>query len=304
VAEVRLPRSLVSLFPGMPRHLDIAADDLAGLVATIDARYPGFRDRVCDPGPRLREHVNVFVDGRRAELDAPLAERSVVHILPAISGGAQDGEADVGGVTPAVGVAPVVGVAPDGREYVHPETATQWHAWLAANHARPTGVWLVAWKTRTGRPRMGHEAAVEEALAWGWVDSTAGRIDEEREAVWMSPRRKGSGWSRSNKERIARLEAEGRLMPAGRAAVEQAMADGSWTRLDEVEDLVVPPDLAAAFEARPGARARWDGFSRSVKRAGLAWIVSARRPETRERRVNVVADAADRGERVTQWPPR
>jgi uncharacterized protein YdeI (YjbR/CyaY-like superfamily)/molybdopterin converting factor small subunit len=293
MAEVHLPRSLVSLFPGMPRRLEVAAGDLVELMTAIDARFPGFRDRICEPGPRLREHLNVFVDGQRAPLDATLGEHAVVHILPAVSGGAGPDEG------PAT-----VGVAPDGREYVHPETVAQWHAWLAANHARPTGVWLAGWKMRTGRPRMGYEAAVEEALAWGWVDSTAGRIDEEREAVWMSPRRRGSGWSRPNKERIARLEAQGRLTPAGRAAVERAVADGSWTRLDEVEDLVVPPDLASAFEARPGARAHWEAFPRSVKRGDLQRIVEARRPETRQRRVTEIADAAQRGERAAQWRPR
>ena len=182
-------------------------------------------------------------------------------------------------------------------EQVHPETVEEWRAWLEANHDRPNGVWLVQWKSSTGRPRLTYEEAIVEALAVGWVDSTGGTIDAERSRLWFSPRRRGSGWARTNKERIARLEAEGRLRPAGRRAVEQAMADGSWTLLDSVESLIVPDDLATAFDRRPGARGTWDAFPRSVRHAALAWIAQAKRPETRDRRVEEVASAAAHGER-------
>ena len=285
MALVHLPRSLVALFPDAPRRIDIPAADLAALVSALDARYPGMWDRLCQPGPRFREHINVYVDGQRASLEATLDDRSVVHIIPAVSGGA------VSAAEPG-----------DAAEHVHPESVAEWRAWLAANHARRSGVWLVAWKARSGRPRMSYEEAVEEALAWGWIDSRAGRLDEERETIWMSPRRRGSVWSRSNKERVARLEAEGRMTEAGRAAVERARADGSWTILDAVEDLHVPRDLEAALAARPGARERWEAFPPSARRALLAWIVMAKRDETRLRRVQETAEAAERGERANERP--
>src|SRR5688572_1203110 len=218
------------MFPDAPRRLDVQAADMTALVVALDQRYPGMWDRLCEPGPRFREHINAFVDGERVTIAAPLTSDSVVHIIPAVSGG-----------------------APDDGERVHAESVAAWHAWLAANHPRTRGVWLVSWKSHTGRPRMTYEEAVIEALAWGWIDSKASRLDEDREMIWYSPRRKGSDWSRSNKERVARLEADGRMTPAGRAAIEQSQADGSWTRLDDAEDLVVSPDLAAAFAARPGA---------------------------------------------------
>ena len=189
-------------------------------------------------------------------------------------------------------------------EQVHPETVGEWRAWLEANHDRPDGVWFVQWKSSTGRPRLTYEEAITEALAVGWVDSTGGTIDSERSRLWFSPRRRGSGWARTNKERIARLEAEGRLRPAGRRAIEEAKADGSWTLLDAVEDLVVPDDLVAAFDRRAGARQTWDAFPRSVRRAALAWILEAKRPETRARRVEEVASAAARGERPAPAQPR
>ena len=183
------------------------------------------------------------------------------------------------------------------REQLHVETTEQWRAWLHANADRGEGVWVVTWKKATGRPAPGYDELVCEALTVGWIDSTAGTVDAERSMLWFAPRKRGSGWSRPNKERLARLEAEGRMQPRGTAVVEAAKADGSWALLDDVEDLVVPPDLAAAFDARPGSRETWEAFPRSVKREHLVRLVTAKRPATREARVAQIADAAARGER-------
>jgi uncharacterized protein YdeI (YjbR/CyaY-like superfamily) len=189
-----------------------------------------------------------------------------------------------------------VGIA-DG-EQVHPETVEQWRGWLRDNADRGVGVWLVQWKKATGRPALTYEQQVEEALCVGWIDSTAGTVDAERAKLWFAPRKAGSGWSRPNKQRVERLEREGRIQPRGRAVLDAAQADGSWTLLDDVEALVVPPDLTAAFAARPGSRVAWEAFPRSVKRSHLEWIVLAKRPATRDKRVTTVADAAARGERA------
>lgn len=113
--------------------------------------------------------------------------------------------------------------------------------------------------------------------------------------LWYSPRRKGSVWARSNRERVARLEAEGRMTEAGRAAVEAAKADGSWTILVPVEELVVPDDLAAAFDARAGAWEHWESFTPSARRPYLFWIVTARRDSTRARRVAETAERVANG---------
>ena len=133
----------------------------------------------------------------------------------------------------------------DEAEELHFTTAAEWRAWLAEHHGQPEGVWLVQYKPRTGKPAIDYEDAVCEALCFGWIDSTYRRIDDERGALWWSPRRKGSMWARTNKARVERLEAEGRMTDAGRAAIERAEADGSWTILEPVEDLIVPDDLAA-----------------------------------------------------------
>jgi uncharacterized protein YdeI (YjbR/CyaY-like superfamily) len=191
----------------------------------------------------------------------------------------------------------------DGREQVHVETIGQWRRWLRANHRRKSGVWLVSWRNGTGRSRLTYEESVEEALAFGWIDSKGRRLDDERTMLWFSPRKPGSGWSRPNKARIERLERDGRMADAGREAIARAKQDGSWTLLDAVEGLIVPDDLAAAFASKPGSAEHWDGFPRSARRALLAWIVQAKRPETRVRRVLEVATKAARGERANE-PPR
>lgn len=121
--------------------------------------------------------------------------------------------------------------------------------------------------------------------------------------LWCIPRRPGGAWSGPNKQRVARLGAEGRMEPAGARAVAAARADGSRTRLDEVERLVVPDDLAVAFEAHPGAAEQWAAFPRSAKRGILEWTVQARRPEMRARRVTETARPAAAGERANQWRP-
>jgi uncharacterized protein YdeI (YjbR/CyaY-like superfamily) len=192
----------------------------------------------------------------------------------------------------------------DDAEQVHAETLAQWRAWLEANHARPDGVWFVSWKPATGRPSVPYEQVVEEALCFGWIDSSGRTLDGERSALWMAPRKRGSGWARSNKERIIRLEAEGRMTDAGRALIDAAKADGSWTLLDSVEAGEVPDDLAAAFESHAGSRAIWDAFPKSVRRAHLEWIVQAKTDATRAKRIADVADKASRGERANEWVPK
>jgi uncharacterized protein YdeI (YjbR/CyaY-like superfamily) len=184
------------------------------------------------------------------------------------------------------------------REQLHVESADQWRDWLAGNADRGEGVWLVTWKKATGRPAPSYEDLICQALAVGWIDSTAATLDDERAMLWFSPRKKGSGWSRSNKQRIARLQEQGRMHARGRQVVEAAQRDGSWSLLDDVEDLVVPADLAEALTARPGARRQWDAFAPSVRKQHLAWLVQARRPPTRAKRVQAIADVAAAGRRA------
>jgi len=186
----------------------------------------------------------------------------------------------------------------------HPLTAADWRAWLAANHTRAEGVWLITYKKAAGKPTLSYEESVEEALCFGWVDSKGGKLDDERTMLYFAPRKASSGWSRPNKERVARLIAEGRMAPAGLAKIEAAQADGSWALLDAVENLEVPDDLAAEFARYPDARANFDAFPRSARRGILEWIVQARTASTRAKRVAETARLAQANARANQWRPK
>lgn len=184
---------------------------------------------------------------------------------------------------------------------VHPKTRAEWRAWLAEHHQREEGVWLVTYKKATGKPRIDYDEAVEEALCFGWVDSKPAKLDDERSMLYFAPRKPGTGWSQPNKHRVEKLIAAGLMMPAGLARVEAAKRDGSWLRLDAVEALEIPQDLEQALAAYPNARRHFDAFPRSVKRGILEWILNARKPETRAKRIAETAQLAEQNLRANQW---
>lgn len=181
------------------------------------------------------------------------------------------------------------------------ENRAAWRAWLTGNAATSPGVWVVTFKKHHGDRHVPYGGLVDEALAAGWIDSRPRTVDQDRSARLMTPRRPGSRWSRINRERIARLIAAGLMQPTGQAAVEAARADGSWTALDDVEDLCEPADLTAALDRTPQARHHWDNFPRSTRRAILEWILSAKTEPTRSRRLDQTVTDAARGIRANQW---
>ena len=185
----------------------------------------------------------------------------------------------------------------DDAPQIQPADRAEWRAWLEANHAGVRGVFVVSWRPRTGKPRLEYDDAIEEALCFGWVDSSGGVIDDERARLYFAPRRQGSVWAASNKARVERLRAAGLMTPAGEAIIERAMADGSWTVLDSAERLEMPADLETALDARPSAAANFAAFPPGVRKMALSWIATAKRPETRARRVADVAHGAARNER-------
>ena len=180
----------------------------------------------------------------------------------------------------------------------HPATREAWRTWLEAHQDDPTGVWVMSWRRAAGRATVDYESIVEEALCVGWIDSTVNVFDEERGLQLITPRKPRSTWAPSNKARVARLEAEGRIGPGGRRAIEVAKANGWWNILDDVEALLEPDDLAAALTEVPAAREAWDGFPPSARKQMLFWIVSAVREDTRRRRIDAVVEKAAVGERA------
>jgi len=177
---------------------------------------------------------------------------------------------------------------------VHAETREQWRAWLLQNATSSRGVWLLSWRAPTGLPRCPYPEAVEEAICFGWVDSTNTVLDDQRGLQLYTPRRAKSSWTRLNRERAAAMESQGLMTAPGRAAIAAAKSSGYWTILDSVEDLIDPPDLSAALDAVPAARLAWDGFPPSARKRMLWDIVSAARDDTRAARIaRIVSEAAE-----------
>ena len=177
-----------------------------------------------------------------------------------------------------------------GRPLIHPRTIAEWRGWLTRHHEDIDGVWLARWKKASGKVPLDYAQIVEEALCFGWIDGVTNTLEDGRQAQLLTPRRRGSGWSPSNKERVERLIADGRMTQAGLRMIEAARADGSWSMQDAAEALIEPSELASALDANPAARRHWDGFPRSPRRALIWWVMSAKRPETRQRRVTTIVE--------------
>jgi len=172
----------------------------------------------------------------------------------------------------------------------------QWRDWLAANHASSTGIWLIVFKKHCGDRHVSWPDVVREAICWGWIDSRTRRVDEDRMSLRFTPRKRGSIWSATNKRIIAELEEQGLIQPPGQALIDAAKADGSWTFLDDVEALIEPPDLVAALDAEPAARAHWDGVIPSVRKRALYWVKTAKREATRSGRIAKIVGRCSEGE--------
>lgn len=180
----------------------------------------------------------------------------------------------------------------------HPPDLAAWRTWLEHSHATARGVWVATWRTPSDRPSPAYAQLVEEAICFGWIDSTANTLDDARGLQLFTPRKAKSSWTRLNRRRVAELEAAGRMTDAGRAAVQVAQDNGWWELYDAVEDLIEPPELAQALDATPSARASWDRFPPSARKPMLWWVISAAKPTTRSSRIERIVAAAEEGRRA------
>ena len=189
-------------------------------------------------------------------------------------------------------------MASDLPELLVPDAAA-WRDWLAEHHASSPGVWLVLTKKGGQVTALDYAAALDEALCFGWIDGQLGRRDEGSLRQRFTPRRPKSAWSQRNVEHIARLSGEGRLMPAGQAAVDAAKADGRWEAAYAGSAAAeFPPDLAAALAASPTAQAMWDVLTSQNRYAITYRVGQAKRPETRAKRIAQFVAMLERGETV------
>lgn len=173
-----------------------------------------------------------------------------------------------------------------------PTSRQQWRQWLEENHLSKQAVWLVYYKKKSNVASITWSEAVDEALCFGWIDSKAQAIDDEKFMQFFSRRKPKSVWSKINKEKIQRLMAEGLIAPAGHESIETAKQNGSWTILDEVEELLLPNDLEIEFDTQPGSKDFFLSLSKSVRKAMLQWLVLAKQPETRQKRIKEIVELA------------
>ena len=180
----------------------------------------------------------------------------------------------------------------------HPLKREDWRKWLAENHDKANGVWLVYFKKTANKPRVSYDEAVEEALCFGWIDSLPRKIDDEKSKLLFTPRKPKSVWSKLNKTRFENLIAGGAMTEIGLAKIEAAKADGSWDALNASDNLEIAGDLQKAFDANKTAEKNFHAFAPSARKAILQWLNSAKRAETRTTRIEKIAAMAKKNLRA------
>ena len=186
-------------------------------------------------------------------------------------------------------------------EIFYPKNKQEWRVWLENNHARLENVWVVFYKKASGISTISWSDSVDEALCFGWIDSKKIAIDAEKSHQFFSKRKPKSTWSKINKIKIERLIAEGLMTKAGYESIEIAKQNGSWNILDNVDALVIPPDLEAAFEEYPNSKAFFVSLSNSIKKMMLYWLISAKQAETRQKRISEIAELAGQNQKPKQF---
>ena len=184
---------------------------------------------------------------------------------------------------------------------LHVDSAEQWRCWLTENCEKAPGIWLEIRRKQSRRPGIYYEEAVSEALCFGWIDGKMKSVDEDMYLLRFSPRRKNSIWSKANRERAERLIAAGRMEKRGHEAIEQARANGRWTSAySSREKPAIPEDLIQALSRSPLARRNFQGMSNSHQLMYVHWVLKAKRPQTRQRRIAELIKRAEQNRRPGQ----
>jgi uncharacterized protein YdeI (YjbR/CyaY-like superfamily) len=190
-------------------------------------------------------------------------------------------------------------------EPIYFSSPDEFRAWLEEHHETETEVWVGYWKKATGKPSLVWSQAVDEALCFGWIDGVLRGIDDERHIQRFTPRKPASNWSAINVAKVERLRAEGRMRPAGEAAFARRRDDRSGIySYEQRHEAQLEPDEQARFEANAAA---WEYFTSrppSYRKPALWWVVSAKKPETRERRLATLIEQSAAGEPINQLRPR
>ena len=168
----------------------------------------------------------------------------------------------------------------------------EWRKWLEKNHSNTIGIWLIYYKVKSDKPSVRYSEAFKEALCFGWIDSKVKSIDQERYMQIFTPRKPKSVWSKLNKQYIEELIEQNLMTAAGFAKITAAKEDGSWKTLDAIEALIIPEDLKQALESNEVAKRNFEAFNNSSKKSILFWIASAKRSQTRLKRIEQTVNSA------------
>lgn len=183
---------------------------------------------------------------------------------------------------------------PQQEQTYYPKSKAEWRKWLEEYHESEQSIWLIYYKSSTKKPTLTWSDAVDEALCFGWIDSTKKTIDDERYMQYFSKRKPKSNWSKINKDKVTQLIADNQMTKVGFESIETAKQNGSWTLLDDVEALVVPEDLKNELAKDQTATSYFDNLSKSSKKILLHWVHSAKRPETRQKRISEICESASK----------
>jgi uncharacterized protein YdeI (YjbR/CyaY-like superfamily) len=186
-------------------------------------------------------------------------------------------------------------------EIFYPENRKQWRKWLQENHDKAQSVWVVFYNKSSDLPSLTWSEAVDEALCFGWIDSKKVSMGDGKSHQFFSRRRPKSIWSKINKEKVDRLIESGEMTPAGLACIEIAKENGSWNILDSVDALIIPEDLEKEFKSAPGSEEFFLSLSKSIRKQMLYWIISAKRPETRQKRIAEIVEHATQKQKPPQF---
>lgn len=178
-------------------------------------------------------------------------------------------------------------------EVVCAQTPAEWRAWLEKNHRSQRAVWLVFYNKKSGREWLTWSESVDVALCFGWIDSKKIKIDETRSHQFFSQRKPNGTWSKINKIKVEQLAEQGLMTEAGWACIEVAKQNGSWTILDEVEELIIPQDLETKLSEYLAAKDNFLNWSKSVRKMVLSWLVFAKTLETRQKRILEICESAE-----------
>jgi uncharacterized protein YdeI (YjbR/CyaY-like superfamily) len=182
---------------------------------------------------------------------------------------------------------------------VYVKTRKELRDWLNQNHDKSSGIWLIFYKKHTGKPTLEYDEAVEEALCFGWIDSIIKKIDDEKYARKLTPRKVDSRWSELNKKRITKLKEQGLLTEAGIMKIREAEASGLWDNSDRPQmSLDIPKELESALAKNRKAKSFFDQLSPSYQKQFIGWIAFAKRQETKERRLRESIALLERGEKL------